>query len=108
MVDHIKSLLSVQYRDSMYHIYINKCTGKLPRVIFASVEISMTSVCLPIQMLYSKKKIFDIQFSICLLIKNVTKTSPTPSLFIEVPVPSQESLRSDICVLSVSLYDFYI
>jgi hypothetical protein len=31
------------------------------------------------------------------------QTSLTPSLFIEVPVPSQESERSRICVLGVSI-----
>ena len=31
------------------------------------------------------------------------KTSLTPPLFIEVPVPSQESERSCICVLEVSI-----
>jgi len=34
------------------------------------------------------------------------RTSSTPPLFLEVPVPSQESAQSCICVEFASFYDF--
>jgi len=34
------------------------------------------------------------------------KTSLTPPLFIEVPVPSQKNERSCICVLGISIFPF--